>query len=109
MQWEFQEPRDVIPWMFLKLTPRDRGKAIVLIKGLCAPEIPSGAHQETWRITASEQIPDGEYAMEAFFVDNSKRLWAGKMGQRDAQQSLLVSPMSLGELKVLSGKGPAPK
>jgi uncharacterized membrane protein len=109
MQWEFHEPRDVIPWMFLKLTPRGPGKAIVLIKGLCAPEVRGGAHQETWRVIPSEQIPDGEYAMEAFFVDNSKRLWAGKAGQRDAQTSLLASPISLGDLKVPSGKGLAPK
>ncbi|HMG03924.1 MAG TPA: DUF2079 domain-containing protein [Chthoniobacterales bacterium] len=104
--WTFQDSREVIPWMFLKLTPRSHEIAIVVTKGLCAPEAVDGSYQESWHITPSERIPQGDYAVEAFFVDNSSRVWAAKSGQRDAPAPLLAPPVPLGELKVT---GPARK
>jgi uncharacterized membrane protein len=107
MSWNFQEPREVFPWMFLKLTPRGHRNGIILSRGLCAPEATSGPYQETWHISASERIPEGDYGVEAFFVDNAKRVWAAKLGQPDAQATLLSPPVPLGELKVTPGRSKA--
>lgn len=99
LSWTFEEPRDVFPWMFLKLIPRDQGNPIFISKGLCAPEATAGAHQESWQIT-SRQIPPGRYAIEALFVDNGKRVWAVNSGQPDAQTPLLAPAIPLGDLTV---------
>jgi uncharacterized membrane protein len=104
MSWNFQEPREVFPWMFLKLTPRDHRKGITISRGLCAPEATNGPYQENWRITPSRQIPAGDYGVEVFFVDNARRVWAAKPGQPDAQAPLLSPPVPLGELRVAPGK-----
>jgi uncharacterized membrane protein len=104
MSWNFQEPREVFPWMFLKLTPRDHRNGIILSRGLCAPEATNGPYQESWRITPSRQIPEGNYGVEVFFVDNTKRVWAAKSGQPDVQAPLLSPFVSLGELRVAPGK-----
>jgi hypothetical protein len=93
--------------MFLKLTPRDQRNAIILSRGLCAPEATNGSYQETWHISPSERIPEGDYGVEAFFVDNAKRVWAAKSGQPDAQGTLLSPPVPLGELKVTPGRSKA--
>ena len=102
MDWIFQEPRDVFPWLFLKLTSDDARNGIILSKGLCAPEATSGSYREDWRITPSTQIPPGNYRVEAFFVDNARRAWAAKSGQVDA--ALLCPPIPLGNLRVSSEK-----
>jgi uncharacterized membrane protein len=106
MNWAFEDPRDVFPWMFLKLTPRSQGHAILISKGLSAPEATSGPYQESWHITPSERIPEGDYEVEAFFVDNAKRVWAAKSGQRDTPTPLLAPAIPLGALKVTAGKNP---
>lgn len=108
MAWTFQAPRDVFPWMFLKLTPREQGKVIMIAKGLCAPEATPGRFQETWRLT-SAQIPEGRYVAEALFVDNPRRIWAARTAGRDVQTALLAPAVPLGDLNVaaprnLSGK-----
>jgi uncharacterized membrane protein len=108
MNWNFQEPREVFPWMFLKLTPRDHRNGIVISRGLCAPEVTTGLHQEIWRITPSKQIPEGNYAVEVLFVDNTKRVWAGKSGQPEPA-ALLSRPVPLGELRVPSEKETSPQ
>jgi hypothetical protein len=102
--WDFQEPREVFPWMFLRLTPRDQRKGIIISRGLCAPEAPNGPYQERWRVTSSDQIPEGDYAVEVFFVDNAKRVWATKSGRLDARTPLLSAPVPLGELRVAPGQ-----
>jgi hypothetical protein len=104
MSWNFQEPRELFPWMFLKLTRRDQRNTIIISRGLCAPEATSGPYHETWHVSASERIPEGDYRVEAFFVDNGKRVWAAKSGQPDAQATLLSPPVPLGELKVAPGR-----
>jgi hypothetical protein len=104
MSWTFQEPREVFPWMFLKLIPHDHRNGIIISRGLCAPEATNGPYQENWRITPSRQIPEGDYRVEAFFVDNAKRVWAAKSGQPDAEATSLCPPVSLGELRVAPGK-----
>ena len=100
MSWNFQEPREVFPWLFLKLTPLGQPRAMIISRGLCAPEATSGPHQEIWHLSGAEEIPAGEYRVEAFFVDNSKRVWAAKSGQPEPQATLLCPPVPLGELKV---------
>jgi Predicted membrane protein (DUF2079) len=102
LSWNFQEPREVFPWMFLKLSPRDHRSGIIISRGLCAPEATNGLYQEKWRITPSEQIPEGSYGVEVYFVDNAKRVWAAKSSQPDAQ-TMLSPPVPLGELRVAPG------
>jgi hypothetical protein len=102
MDWNFQEPREVFPWLFLKLTPHDPKNEIIISRGLCAPEATSGPYRENWLITPSKRIPSGDYRVEAFFVDNARRTWATKSGQTDA--AVLCPPIPLGELRVPPGK-----
>jgi len=104
LNWDFQEPRDVFPWMFLRLTPRDQRNGIIISSGLCAPEATNGPYQESWHVNLSKQIPEGDYGVEVFFVDNAKRVWATKSGRLDARTPLLSAPVPLGELRVAPGK-----
>jgi hypothetical protein len=99
--WTFKDPRDVIPWMLLKLTPRGGQAAILVTRGLCGPEIMSGSYEESWHITPSGQIPQGNYGVEAFFVDNTKRTWASSSDQWDPSIPLLAAPIPLGDLRVI--------
>jgi uncharacterized membrane protein len=108
MNWLFQDPRDVFPWMFLKLTSREQGKVIIITKGLCAPEAKAGPHQEIWWIT-SAHIPEGRYGVEALFVDNAKRVWGAQSGQHDAQTPLLAPAIPLGDLNVGTRDDRSPK
>ncbi|PZR74394.1 MAG: hypothetical protein DLM73_08065 [Chthoniobacterales bacterium] len=105
MSWSFQEPRDVFPWMFLKLTPRDRAGSIFLSRGLCAIEVARGSYEEKWLIHRSGRIPAGAYSVEAIFLENAKRFWPAKPGQRETQSPLLCPPIPLGELQVPPGPG----
>jgi uncharacterized membrane protein len=98
--WIFQEPRDIFPWMFLKLTPRGGFPPVFLSRGLCAIDVAAGPCDDRWRINRSARIPPGDYAVEAIFVDNPKRLWAAQPGRRDPQTTLLCPPVPLGDLNV---------
>lgn len=100
MSWIFQQPRDVFPWMFLKLTPRGGSAPVLLSRGLCAIEVPDGPSDEKWRINRSTRIPPGDYSVEAIFVDNPKRLWGAQPGRHDPQTRLLCAPIPLGDLNV---------
>jgi len=105
--WKFRMPREVFPWLFLKLTPRAPGNPVVLSRGLCSPESRDPLTTETWRITPSPRIPPGQYMAEALFVDNSKRLWLERSG---TSQSVLLTPapIPLGELTVRGSAPTAP-
>lgn len=107
MNWNFQSPRDVFPWMFLKLTSRDRQNKIFISRGLCAPEATSGPYLDSWHITSSDRIPEGDYGVEAFFVDNAKRVWAAKTSQPDMRTPPLAPPVPLGEIRVAPRKSKA--
>lgn len=99
--WVFREGREFIPWMFLKLTePASPGTALLLSRGLCAPEVASGRHQEKWRITPSPRIPPGQYQAEAVFLDNSKRAWNQKNGVAQGGPPLKSLRIDLGQLMV---------
>jgi hypothetical protein len=98
--WIFQQPRDVFPWMFLKLIPRGGSAPVFLSRGLCAIEVAGGPCEEKWRINRSARIPAGDYSVEAILVDNPKRLWAAQPGRRDPQTTLLCAPIPLGDLSV---------
>ena len=104
MTWNFQNPREIFPWMFLKFTSRDGRNGILISKGLCAPEAANGPSQESWHLTASDRIPDGNYEVHALFVDNARRVWAAKSGPADPQAMLLSPPISLGDLRVARGR-----
>lgn len=105
--WKFRMPREVFPWLFLKLTPCAAGKPVVLSRGLCSPESRGPVTFEIWRITPSQHVPPGQYTAEALFVDNSKRLWLERSGM---SQSVLLTPapIPLGELTVRGSAAPAP-
>lgn len=98
--WKFRMPRDVFPWLFLKLTPRNPGKPVILSLGLCSPESSGPDTAEVWRITPLQSMAAGQYAVEALFVDNSKRLWPQRSGTTDQPALLTSAPVSLGELTV---------
>lgn len=98
--WKFRTPRDVFPWLFLKLTPRSPGKPVILSRGLCSPESSGPVTTETWRLTPMQRIAPGQYTVEGLFVDNSKRLWLERSGKADQSALLTASPVSLGELTV---------
>jgi uncharacterized membrane protein len=109
MSWTFREPREVFPWMFLRLTPRDHRNGIIIARGLCAPEATDGPYQENWRITRPKQIPEGDYGVDVCFVDNTKRIWAAKSGPPDEEVALLSPPIPLGELRVAPEKNKPPR
>jgi uncharacterized membrane protein len=98
--WHFRMPRDVFPWLFLKLTPRNQGNPVVLSRGLCSPESNGPIATDIWRLAPSHHIPPGRYMVDALFVDNSKRLWLERMATTGQSALLTPAPVSLGELKV---------
>lgn len=100
--WNFPTPRDVFPWLFLKLTPRSPGKPVILSRGLCSPESSGPVTTETWRLTPTQRLAPGQYTVEALFLDNSKRLWQERSGKTNESALLTVSPVSLGELTVVA-------
>ncbi|HEX4629448.1 MAG TPA: DUF2079 domain-containing protein [Chthoniobacterales bacterium] len=102
MSWVLQEPRNVFPWMRLKLTHVTDGRTIVIQKGLCAPERATGSYEETWRIVSTSRIPAGDYKAEAIFLDNSKFLWGEKAGAKNSDAPINSIRVPLGELKVAS-------
>jgi uncharacterized membrane protein len=100
MKWSLQDQREFFPWMILKLTPRTSREAITISRGLCAIEIPSGLHQERWRVIPDQPTPPGDYSVEAIFLDKAKLLWAEKNGQRDTHPPVSSIRVSLGEIRV---------
>jgi hypothetical protein len=106
MNWSFQDPREFFPWMFLRLTPRGQRTAIIIARGLCAPEKTSGTHRENWRVTPTPRIPAGEYEAEAVFLDYAKLLWAQKSGLQTAQPLSNSVRVPLGEIKATFSGAP---
>src|SRR5262249_37938275 len=100
MSWSFQDPRDVFPWMFLKLTSMDHARQLMIPRGLCAPEATEGQYQEKWQVIPAEGISEGDYDAEAIFVDNTKRAWAAAQHKSDA--GILSPPISLGRITIAS-------
>lgn len=108
MSWRFRGEREVFPWMALQLTAPERSQAIILMRGLCAPEVKTGPCAEMWRVSSAARIPPGTYQLEALFFDNTKRSWSAAHGKDNSPTELLCPPVSLGSLKV--SKSPeAPK
>jgi hypothetical protein len=101
MIWDFREPRDIFPWMFLRLTSLDHGKQFIIPRGLSAPEAVDGQYDEKWRITPYLDIAEGDYDAEAIFVDNTKRAWANR-GTVNLESAVLSSPISFGRIRVSS-------
>jgi uncharacterized membrane protein len=98
-KWNFQEPREVFPWMFIRLAPKGGGNVLTIHRGLCAPERSAGVYEEKWRITGTVGIPPGEYDAEAVFVDYLKLLWAHKSAADPARASPeIFARISLGQL-----------
>ena len=89
MSWNFQEPREVFPWMFLRLTPRDHRNEIIISRGLCAPEATNGPYQEDWHIAAS-----GEFQKEITESKSSSSTTPSASGQR-SRASLIRSHVAL--------------
>ena len=105
LNWDFQQPRDVFPWMVLRLTRHDSAEPFMLQKGLCGPEAPPGSYRENWKVTLPEKIPPGEYQIEALFIDNKKRLSPATSNQLDLKASVLSAPVPLGSIRVTHNRG----
>ena len=103
-RWDFQSPRDVFPWMFLKLTSGDHAREFTISRGLCGPEATIGPWLDRWRITPTSRIPDGDYSVEAVFVDNAKRIWATKTAQSRPMAPLLAPAIPLGQVHIALGE-----
>jgi uncharacterized membrane protein len=95
--WSFHGQREIFPWMFLKLTARDRAQTITFPRGLCAPDVENRLYEEKWHFDSSSGIPPGKYDAEVIFVDNSRRVWAEKSGSVNGTPLVRVS---LGQLTV---------
>lgn len=98
--WNFKAPRQIFPWMFVRLTNQTDGKHIILTRGLCAPEASVGPCEENWHITSLGELPGGNYSIEAIFVDNTKRVWQEVTGKGDPASTLLSPPIPLGHIKI---------
>lgn len=101
-KWSFQRPREVFPWMLVRLSPTGGGNVLTTHRGLCAIERTAGIVEEKWRITAPSGIPAGEYDVEAVFVDYPKWLWASKSVNQARPSPEILGRISLGRLKVLA-------
>ena len=102
LRWDFTAEREVFPWMALQLIGQDGSQPIILMRGLCAPQVGTGSYEETWRITAARRIPPGEYFVEALFFDNTKRAWSEAKGTAASATTLLCAPVPAGSLHVLA-------
>ncbi|MDQ2659311.1 MAG: hypothetical protein M3Y03_02710, partial [Verrucomicrobiota bacterium] len=103
MRWVLQEPRESFPWLQLRFSPS--GKApLVMARGLCVPQAVTGCVEERWQITATSDLPAGDYVLDAFFSSHPEMAWAMARGGSPAVASELVPPVSLGTLRVLSRK-----
>jgi hypothetical protein len=100
LRWKFQGERNVFPWMLLRLLGDEKAKGALFVKGLCTPEATEGIYTETWRVVTAERLLPGNYALEALFVDNSKRAWFETSGSGGGGSTLLSAPVSLGLIKV---------
>jgi uncharacterized membrane protein len=100
-KWNFHEPRQVFPWMFVRLSPTGRWNVVTIHRGLCAIERSAGLAEEKWRITAMPGIPSGEYDAEAVFVDYPRLLWASQAADQAHAPAEILGRISLGRLKVL--------
>jgi uncharacterized membrane protein len=100
LRWKLQGERDVFPWMLLRLSRDEKAKVALFVKGLCAPEATEGIRTEHWRVVTAERLLPGDYALEALFVNNSKRAWFETTGSGGGDSTLLSPPVSLGHIKV---------
>ena len=87
-------------WMFLRLTRQSNGTQIVLIRGLCGFEAPTGPYGETRHITSLSNLPEADQSLEAIFVDNTKRVWKDMVDTGTPRSMLLSLPISLGRIKI---------
>lgn len=99
MTWRFQEPREIFPWLRLKLTPQSGAPPILISRGLCSPESGSGLFVERWRLVPSSRLAPGDYSAEAIFIDNAKALWKERSSDSSPVNSLRVP---LGQVKVVA-------
>ncbi len=107
MTWNFDAPRKTFPWLFLRLTNQANGQRTFLVRGLCAPEAVAGARRETWRITPPtppSSDRDTTYALEAIFVDNTKRVWTEVSGRGNQMDTMLCPPIPLGNVRTAAGR-----
>jgi uncharacterized membrane protein len=100
MVWNFQDERDVFPWLVLALVSRQNGERTMITRGLCAPEARAGFYEETWHITSPDRFPTGDYSAEAFFVDHSRGAWSDARDGNPPPRTLLSKPVPIGNVRV---------
>ncbi len=101
-RWRFEEGRAVYPWLELRLL-RPGQSPITIVRGLCAPEVKAGLHEEVWQVIWTPDLPAGNYSVEACFFDNPRRAWTKKSPANETSPASLARPMSLGHLMIESG------
>jgi hypothetical protein len=99
MNWSFQNPREVFPWMFLRVTPKGGGSAITISRGLCSPEWPDGEHPDSWHMTPTSNMPPGDYDAEAVFVDHARLLWSEKSPSHENRSEAVLARIPLGQVR----------
>lgn len=102
-RWSLAEPRDVIPWLELRL--KSKHDVVTLTRGLCLPEAKSGISEELWQITTGSTLPLGTYSVEAILWDNSRRSWADANSPSGTGSVPLVAPIQLGDLTISEASG----
>jgi uncharacterized membrane protein len=100
MVWNFQDERDVFPWLVLALVSRQNGERTMITRGLCAPEARAGLYEETWYITSPDRLPTGDYSAEAFLVDHSMGAWSEARDGNPPSRTLLSKPVPIGNVRV---------
>jgi hypothetical protein len=73
---------------------------LFVTRGLVAPEAAAGTHRDVWTTDAPSRLADGEYTVEAVFVDNSQRAWQLSRGEANVASPALLPPVVLGDLRV---------
>jgi uncharacterized membrane protein len=99
-EWRFHAERAVFPWMLVTFVPKVGTAALVVTRGLVAPEATAGTHHDVWTTDTPSELPDGDYMVEAIFVDNSQRAWRSTKGDQDLTLPALLPAAPLGEMHI---------
>ena len=100
MLWLFHGERDGFPWMILRFN--SGGKTCSVIKGLCAPEAGDDGrcHEEIWHVTLPPELGPGTCALDAVFLDNSRRAWPRPPQSREEKKDYVFKIVPLGTVEV---------
>lgn len=99
LEWEIPDRRTVLPWAFLRVEGRERGKVHLYTKGLCLPEAVGGVFSETWHFILPSEMAAGSYAARLVLVDMPTLLWRGDASLEPPIPATLLGTVELGSFK----------